>query len=139
MVTSDGAKSVRLGHRQEAALRTHCRQAKASAKSSRAAGVRWARLLRMRMQQRAHPAPRGRTNPTRSRRDADTLSIFSLDQGPKWREADDNSALERPKTSEVAPAWSLAVLGDLGAWLALFALRPSRRSRRHCALSRAVA
>src|SRR4029079_18965755 len=30
-------------------------------------------------------------NPTRSRRDADTLSIFSLDQGPKWREADDNT------------------------------------------------
>ncbi len=52
------------------------------------------------------------------------LSIFSLDQGPKWRDLDDTSAPEKPIALEVSPAWSLALLGAVGAWLVLSAPRP---------------
>ena len=44
-----------------------------------------------------------------------SLSIFSLDQGPKWREPGDTSALEEPKAPEVAPGRRLEVLRAVGA------------------------
>ena len=58
------------------------------------------------------------------------LSILSLDQGPKWREPDEISALEETKTPEVAPGRGLEFLRAFGAWLAAsVALTVPSRSR----------
>ena len=49
------------------------------------------------------------------------LSIFSLDQGPKWRDLDDTERARKADNSRSSPAWSLALLGAVGAWLVLSA------------------
>ena len=51
------------------------------------------------------------------------LSIFSLDQGPKWREPGDTSALEAPKAPEAAPGRRLEALRTVGVRLAVFVPR----------------
>ena len=52
------------------------------------------------------------------------LSIFSLDQGPKWREPCDNSALEAPKALEPALGRRLEALRTVVVRLAAFVPRP---------------
>jgi hypothetical protein len=52
------------------------------------------------------------------------LSIFSLDQGPKWREPCDDSALEAPKALGPAFGRRLEALRTVAFRLATFVLRP---------------